>query len=84
MQSKNLNDIRKEIRVMNNCKLSLLTNIDAVSGSDKIWQLWHRKYCELLNCVNSNVFKIDKIDNNANVSVTPHEGQEAKVTIDNK
>ena len=41
----NVNDFWKEIKTMNNCKTSLPSNIDGVSGPDEISQLWRKQYC---------------------------------------
>lgn len=63
MQSKNVNDFWKG---KENRKLSLQSNIDAVSGSDNIGKLWRRQSYELFNGVKRNVFIMDKREKNAN------------------
>ena len=85
LQNNSPNDFWKEVRIMNNCKTSLPSNIDGVSGSEKISQLWTKHYYDLFNCVKSNSFSVGSIDNNEEVIVTPQEVQDAVMKLgDNK
>ena len=43
----------KEIKLMNNSKTPLPTNIDGISGDDAIAELWKKHFMELFNCVKS-------------------------------
>ena len=85
LQKNNLNDFWKEIKTINNCKKSLPSNIDGVSGPDEISQLWRKQYYELLNCVKGNMFVVDSVDFNDDVIVTAAEVHEAILKLrDNK
>ena len=57
------NDFWKEVRMMNNRKTSLPSNIDGVSGADEISQLWQKHYSDLFNCVKSNSYSVGSLDN---------------------
>lgn len=50
LENNNPDDFWKEIRKMYNCKTSLPTNIDGISGSEEFTQLWQRHYHKLFNC----------------------------------
>ena len=85
LQKNNFNDFWKEIKTINNCKKSLPSNIDGVSGPDEISQLWRKQYYELLNCVKGNMFVVDSVDFNDDVIVTAAEVHEAILKLrDNK
>ena len=85
LQNNNPNDFWKQIKRMNNCKTSLPTNIDGVSGPENISQLWRKHYHDLFNCVKSNSFTVDNINSNEDVAVSTHEIYEAIMTLkDNK
>lgn len=85
LQNNNVNDFWKEIKTINNCKISLPSNIDGVSGPDEISQLWRKHYCELLNCVKSNLFVVDNVEYNDDVVITSSEIHEAILKLrDNK
>ena len=50
------NDYRKfwkEIKAMNNSKMPLPTNIESVTGGEKICELWQKHYHDLFNCIRS-------------------------------
>ena len=71
---------------MNNCKTSLPSNIDGVSGSEEISKLWQKHYYDLFNCFNSsNSFSLGTIENNEQVVATPQEVRDAVMQLaDNK
>ena len=85
LEKNNVNDFWKEIKMMNNCKTSLPSSIDGVSGSDEISQLWQKRYTELFNCVKSNLFMVENVDFNDDVIVTHGEVYDAVLKLsDNK
>lgn len=85
LRNNNPNDFWKEIKRMNNCKTSLPTNIDGVTDSEEITQLWQKHYYELFNCVKSNSFVVGNIDINEDVTVSPKEVYDAIMRLkDNK
>lgn len=49
---------RNEIRVMNNCKTSLPSNIESTCGLVNILEVWRELYCNLLNCIKSNAIVV--------------------------
>ena len=49
LQKKNVHEFWKKIKTINNCKKSLPSNIDDVSGPDEMSQLWQKQYYKLLN-----------------------------------
>ena len=51
--SKNDKQFWKEIRLMNNSKMSLPNVIDDVTGSDAIVEMWKSHYSDLFNCLRS-------------------------------
>lgn len=55
---------------MNDCKTTLPTNIDGVSGSEEITKMWQKHYFELFNCMKSNFFEVGNIDNYEDVTVS--------------
>ena len=72
---------RLRIKIINNCKESLPSNIDGVTGPDEISWLWRKQYNELLNCVKSNLFVVDNVEFNDDVIVTSAEIHEAMLKI---
>ena len=73
LQNNSHNDFWKEVRMMNNCKTSIPSNIDGVSGADEISQLWQKHYSDLFNCVKTNSFSVGSLDNNENAIVSTQE-----------
>lgn len=66
-----LTDFWKEVKVMNNSKIPLPSDIEGVSGPEKIAELWREHYRNFFNCVKSNPVKInhDHIDLSADMTV---------------
>lgn len=62
---------------MNNCKKSLLSNIDVVSGPDEISQLWRNQNYELLKLwaakLKGNPLVVDNVEFNSDVVITSAE-----------
>lgn len=52
--NKNPKEFWKEIKIMNNCNMSLPTNIEGVTGKKNIAELWRKHYFELFNSINKN------------------------------
>lgn len=55
----NLIDFWQEVKVMNSNKTSLLADIEGISSSEKIAELWREHYRDLFNCVKSNPVRLD-------------------------
>ena len=51
LQQKDVLDFWKEVKIINNNKVPLPSNIDGVTGSPNIADLWKRHYEDLFNCV---------------------------------
>ena len=43
----------REIKTLNNCNTPLPSSIEGVSGGKEIVDIWCKKCCDLLNCVNN-------------------------------
>ena len=85
MQKHDSNDFWKEVRIMNNCKIPLPTNIDGITGLDKIAELWRKHYNDLFNCLKSSMCCISNVDFTEQMVIKPDEIQEAiKKLEDNK
>ncbi|XP_027883670.1 uncharacterized protein LOC114150994 [Xiphophorus couchianus] len=81
----NVKDFWKEIKKVNNCKTSLPSTIDGVTGVKEITQLWKEHYSALFNCVKSDISDIGSIHSNENVIVSPQEIYHIIMTLkDNK
>lgn len=59
LQNNNLTNFWKEVRVMNNSKTPLPSDIEGVSSPEKIAESWREHYCNLFNCVKSNPVRIN-------------------------
>ena len=70
LQNNSHNESWKEVRMMNNCKTSLPSNIFGVSGAGEISQLGQKHYYDLFYCIKSNLFIVGNIDNNKNAFVS--------------
>ncbi len=55
LSNHSVNDFWKEVKLINNSKTPLPTDIDGVEGADKIVQVWKNHYHDLFNCVRSNL-----------------------------
>ena len=75
--SNNAIDFWKEVRVINNCKISLPCTVDGTSGTDNIAELWRQHYSTLFNCVQSELYKVDDIDSNESMVIMSHEVYQA-------
>lgn len=42
--NKNITDFLKEVRILNNCRISIPCTVDGVSGADNIVELWRQHY----------------------------------------
>ena len=58
LQNNNLTDFWKEVKVLNNKKTPLPSDIE-VSSPDKIAELWRRHYSNLFNCVKKVIVRIE-------------------------
>jgi len=83
LHNKCYNDFWKEVRGMNSNKVSLPANIEGVSGSDAICQMWRQYYQELFNCIGRNTFVVKKIEDDENVVINSEEVQSAILGLDN-
>lgn len=61
------------MKVINNSKILLSSNIDGTSGNENIAELWGKHFSELFNCVESAEFKVDDVIYNDGVVVKPVE-----------
>ena len=59
ISNKKPDDFWKEIRSMKNVNVSPPNNIEGISGSNHITELWKNHYNELFNCINDNVNNFD-------------------------
>ena len=59
MQNNNLTDFWKEVKIINNNRTPLPSDIEGVSCPEKIADLWREHYSKLFNCVKSNTVRID-------------------------
>ena len=69
LRDNNPYDFWKEVRVMNNCKSSLPSNIEGACEPAKIAELWREHYCNFFNCVKSNVLKVENVDSSVNMII---------------
>ena len=74
MQQKDVLDFWKEIKTINNSKIPLPCNIDGVTGSANIAEVWRRHYKDLFNCVKSDDFCVVS---QYNVLIRPDEVRKA-------
>ena len=81
-QTNNHDDFWKAVRVMNCNKTALPADIEGVSGTDNIAQLWREHY-KLFNCVKSDTIVVDNIDIASNVVVRSSEVSDAIDLLDN-
>lgn len=83
LQNNNHYDFWKEVRVMNNCKTSLPSNIEGnVSGLDKIAEVWREHYSKLFNCVKSNIVVVENVDLSENMAVSSEDVYDAIMRLD--
>lgn len=61
------------MKVMNDCKAPLPSNVNGVCGSDNIAELWRQHYYELFNCIRSDTFVAEDVDPTENLYVSPDE-----------
>ena len=59
MQNNNLTDFWKGVKIINNNRTPLPSDIEVVSCPEKIADLWREHYSKLFNCVKSNTVRID-------------------------
>lgn len=83
LQCNNHYEFWNEIRVMNNAKTSLPSNINGVSGSNEIAELWRRHYCDLFNSVKNDQIVIDNVDFSDSMVVQSDEVYEAILQLGN-
>ncbi len=57
------------LRIMNNCKTSLPSNIEGPCIPDKKADKSRERYCNLFNCVKSNVVVVENVDLSENMVV---------------
>ena len=83
LSSHNYCDFWKEVKVLNNCKAPLPSNINGVCGSDSIAELWRQHYYELFNCINNDPFVPDDVDPIENLVVSHDEVKQAILKLEN-
>ena len=83
LHSNNYYDLWKEVKVLNNCKTSLPSDIEGVSGTENIAEKWHEHYQELFNCIKSEPFVLNNVDPNENLVIRPDDIFEAISMLDN-
>ena len=83
LQNNNHYDFWKEVRVMNNCKTSLTSNIEGACGPDKTADVWCEHYYNLFNCVQSKVVVVENVDLSENMVVRSHDVYDAIMMPDN-
>ncbi|KAM4570246.1 uncharacterized protein PAE49_009455 [Odontesthes bonariensis] len=66
LQNNDYSDFWKEVKALNNCKTSLPSDIEGVSGTDNIVEKWRKHYQELLNCIRNDPFEVNSIDSTEN------------------
>ena len=76
-------DFWKEVKLINNCKAPLPSNIDGTCGSENIAELWRQHYYELFNCIKNDAFIPDNVDPSENLMITPDEIQKAIINLEN-
>ena len=69
LQSKDLNDFWKEVKVMNNSKTSLPASIEDACSPVEIAELWRKHYFKLFNCVNGGSVALENVDPSENVLI---------------
>ena len=85
MQTHSYNDFWKEVKSMNQSQTPLPTNIDGITGEDRIVELWRNHYRDLFNCLQSDRFDAGNVDYNEDMVVRVGEVQDAiKKLGDNK
>ena len=72
LQQKDVLDFWKEVKIINNSKIPLPSNIDGVTGSANIAELWKKHYKDLFNCVKSDDFSVGAVSYD-NVAIRPDE-----------
>ncbi len=83
LHDNNVDNLWKEVRLINNSSTPLPTNIDGVVGVDKITEIWRKHYFDLFNCIRSNLnnLKYDVTFRN-DMIVTASELREAITKLD--
>ena len=76
-------DFWKEVKVLNNCKAPLPSNINGVCGSDNIAELWRQHYFELFNCIKNDTFLPNYVDPTENLVVSHDEVKQAILKLEN-
>jgi len=51
--------------------------VDGISGTDHIAELWRQHYATLLNCIKSDLYKVDDIERNVPMTIKSHEVYQA-------
>ena len=72
----------KEIKGVNNSKAPLPTNIEGISGDEKISELWCNHYKDLFNCIQSTMQDVTNVDFDVNMVISPEEVKEAIRKLD--
>ena len=63
-------------------RLDLPTNIEGISGDEKISELWCNHYKDSFNCVQSTVQDVTNVDFDVNMVISPEEVKEAIRKLD--
>ena len=63
LKNNRVEDFWKEVKIINNCRTPLPTNIEGVVGSDKIVELFRKNYCDLFNCVQDSRYDVNDVKN---------------------
>lgn len=53
-----MSEFWREVKVVNNCEMPLLSSIDGLTGSEIIAELWRKHYRNLFNCVKSDELNV--------------------------
>ena len=73
LQQNNPKDFWKEIKVINNSKMPLPSNIDGITGPENIAEVWKEHYSDIFNCVKSEEFNLGTVPTNDGVTIKPNE-----------
>lgn len=60
--NKNAKAFWKEVKSVHNSKPTLPPTVDGVTGTNMIADLWRQHYCNLFNCVPSDIVFVDNVD----------------------
>ena len=83
LQNRGHKDFWKEVKSMSNSKTPLPTNIEGISGEERIVELWRKHYSDLFNCLRSGVCNIGGVEFNEGIVVRINEMEEAINKLEN-